>query len=70
MRRSIAFCRKMQSILSWSARKAPLCAGIVDDLEAAGIKAFGPSRRRGTARRLQGLHQGPVPGELHTDRGL
>ena len=24
--------------------EAPLCAGIVDDLESAGIKAFGPSR--------------------------
>src|SRR6478752_4543402 len=24
--------------------EGPLCAGIVDDLEAAGIKAFGPTR--------------------------
>ena len=39
------------SISSWSGRKAPLCAGIVDDLEAAGIKAFGPSR---AAARLEG----------------
>ena len=31
--------------------EAPLCAGIVDDLEAAGIKAFGPSR---AAARLEG----------------
>ena len=30
---------------------APLCAGIVDDLEAAGIKAFGPTR---AAARLEG----------------
>ena len=31
--------------------EGPLCAGIVDDLEAAGIKAFGPSR---AAARLEG----------------
>jgi phosphoribosylamine--glycine ligase len=31
--------------------EAPLCAGIVDDLGAAGIKAFGPSR---AAARLEG----------------
>ena len=31
--------------------EAPLCAGIVDDLEAAGIKAFGPTR---AAARLEG----------------
>jgi phosphoribosylamine--glycine ligase len=31
--------------------EAPLCAGIVDDLTAAGIKAFGPSR---AAARLEG----------------
>src|SRR3979411_2845755 len=31
--------------------EAPLCAGIVDDLAAAGIKAFGPSR---AAAQLEG----------------
>ncbi|HWE77675.1 MAG TPA: phosphoribosylamine--glycine ligase, partial [Pseudolabrys sp.] len=31
--------------------EAPLCAGIVDDLEAAGIKAFGPGK---WAARLEG----------------
>src|SRR4029079_3492687 len=31
--------------------EAPLCAGIVDDLSAAGIKAFGPSK---AAARLEG----------------
>jgi len=31
--------------------ETPLCAGVVDDLEAAGIKAFGPSR---AAARLEG----------------
>ena len=32
-------------------QEAPLCAGIVDDLEAAGIKAFGPGR---AAAQLEG----------------
>ena len=47
----IAFCRRTASPWSSSARKRPLCAGIVDDLEAAGIKAFGPTR---AAARLEG----------------
>src|ERR1700741_1896099 len=40
----IAFCRDHRIDLVVVGPEAPLCAGIVDDLEAAGIKAFGPSR--------------------------
>ena len=40
----IAFCRTNRIDLVVVGPEAPLCAGIVDDLEAAGIKAFGPSR--------------------------
>ena len=40
----IAFCRTHKIGLVVVGPEAPLCAGIVDDLEAAGIKAFGPSR--------------------------
>src|SRR5271170_7403725 len=47
----IAFCRKNNVDLVVVGPEAPLCAGIVDDLEAAGIKAFGPSR---AAARLEG----------------
>jgi phosphoribosylamine---glycine ligase len=47
----IAFCRKNKIDLVVVGPEAPLCAGIVDDLEAAGIKAFGPSR---AAARLEG----------------
>jgi phosphoribosylamine---glycine ligase len=47
----IAFCRKNNIDLVVVGPEAPLCAGIVDDLEAAGIKAFGPSR---AAARLEG----------------
>ena len=66
----IAFCRARRIDLVVVGPEAPLCAGIVDDLEAAGIKAFGPTPGRGAARRLQGLHQGSVPRQWHPDRGL
>jgi len=47
----IAFCRENRIDFVVVGPEAPLCAGIVDDLEAAGIKAFGPSR---DAARLEG----------------
>ncbi len=47
----IAFCRNNGIDLVVVGPEAPLCAGIVDDLEAAGIKAFGPSK---TAAQLEG----------------
>ena len=47
----IAFCRRAGIDLVVVGPEVPLCAGIVDELEAAGIKAFGPSR---AAARLEG----------------
>src|SRR5579871_2065023 len=47
----IALCRAEKIDLVVVGPETPLCAGIVDDLEAAGIKAFGPSR---AAARLEG----------------
>jgi phosphoribosylamine--glycine ligase len=47
----IAFCRANRIDLVVVGPEAPLCAGIVDDLEQAGIKAFGPTR---AAARLEG----------------
>jgi phosphoribosylamine--glycine ligase len=47
----IAFCLSHRIDLVVVGPEAPLCAGIVDDLTAAGIKAFGPSR---AAARLEG----------------
>jgi phosphoribosylamine---glycine ligase len=47
----IAFCRANRIEFVVVGPEAPLCAGIVDDLETAGIKAFGPSR---AAARLEG----------------
>jgi phosphoribosylamine---glycine ligase len=47
----IAFCRANRIELVVVGPETPLCAGIVDDLEAAGIKTFGPTR---AAARLEG----------------
>src|SRR5215467_4059418 len=47
----IAFCKAHKIDLVVVGPEAPLCAGIVDDLAAAGIKAFGPSA---AAARLEG----------------
>ncbi|MBN8966674.1 MAG: phosphoribosylamine--glycine ligase, partial [Rhizobiales bacterium] len=40
----IAFCRANKVDFVAVGPEGPLVAGIVDDLEAAGIKAFGPTR--------------------------
>jgi phosphoribosylamine--glycine ligase len=47
----IAFCKEHAIDLVVVGPEAPLCAGIVDDLTAAGIKAFGPSK---VAAQLEG----------------
>jgi phosphoribosylamine--glycine ligase len=47
----IAFCQANTINLVVVGPEMPLCAGIVDDLEAAGIKAFGPTK---WAARLEG----------------
>ena len=47
----IGFCRANRIGLVVVGPEAPLCAGIVDDLTAAGIRAFGPSK---AAAQLEG----------------
>jgi phosphoribosylamine--glycine ligase len=47
----IAFCNRQRIDLVVVGPETPLCVGIVDDLAAAGIKAFGPSR---AAAQLEG----------------
>jgi phosphoribosylamine--glycine ligase len=47
----IAFCKARKIDFVVVGPEAPLCAGIVDDLAAAGIKAFGPSK---SAAQLEG----------------
>ena len=66
----IAFCKSNKIDFVVVGPEAPLVAGLVDDLEAAGIKTFGPTQVRRAAGRLEGLHQGLVPRQQHSDRGL
>jgi phosphoribosylamine---glycine ligase len=40
--------------------EAPLAAGVSDRLREAGLLVFGPSRRGGAARGVEGLHQGDL----------
>ena len=47
----IAFCQVNRIDFVVVGPEGPLCAGIADDLEAAGIKTFGPSK---WAARLEG----------------
>jgi phosphoribosylamine--glycine ligase len=47
----IAFCKTAKIDLVVVGPEVPLCAGVVDDLETAGVKAFGPSK---WAARLEG----------------
>jgi len=47
----IAFAKEKKIDMVVVGPEAPLCAGIVDDLEAAGVKAFGPGK---WAARLEG----------------
>jgi phosphoribosylamine--glycine ligase len=47
----VAFCRTQRIDLVVVGPEGPLCAGIVDDLAAAGIKAFGPGK---AAAQLEG----------------
>jgi phosphoribosylamine--glycine ligase len=47
----ITFCKAQAIDFVVVGPEAPLCAGIVDDLEVAGIKTFGPSK---AAARLEG----------------
>ena len=47
----VTFCKSQRVDLVVVGPETPLCGGIVDDLAAAGIKAFGPSK---AAARLEG----------------
>ena len=58
------------STSSWSGRKRRWCAGLVDRLDRGRHQDLRPHGRRRRARRLQGLHQGPLRQIRHPDRRL
>ena len=66
----IGFCRNNGIDLVVVGPETPLCAGIVDDLEARRHQSVRAEPRRRAARRLQRLHQRSVPRQRHSDRGL
>src|SRR5260370_31982573 len=51
----VAFCRANAIDFAVVGPEAPLVAGLVDDLEAAGIKAFGPTRAAPRLQRSKGF---------------
>ena len=56
----IAFCRNHDIGLVVIGPEAPLVAGLVDGLRAAGIKTFGPSAAAAQLEGSKALHQGPL----------
>src|SRR4029079_7684969 len=53
----IAFAKTNKIDLVVVGPEGPLCAGIVDDLEAAGVKAFGPSKWAARPEGSKGFHK-------------
>src|ERR1041384_7693637 len=58
----IAFCKALAIDFVVVGPEAPLVAGIVDDLEAAGIKTFGPSKGAARLEGSKGLPKGLARG--------
>ena len=69
-RRSSISAARTRSASSSSAPRRRWSPGVADDLAAAGILCFGPSKAAARARRLEGLHQGFLPRVRHSDRRL
>ena len=68
MRAVIEFCRRKRSISSWSARKRR-CSPASSKSGSRRHQGVRPTRpRRGS--KAQRLHQGSLPGQRHSDRGL
>ena len=66
----IDFCRSNTIDFVVVGPDAPIAAGIVDDLTAAGFKAFGPTRAAGQLESSKDLHQRALQGEPYSDRRL
>src|SRR5260370_28530727 len=57
----IGFCKTNAVDFVVVGPDAPIAAGIVDDLDAAGIKAFGPTRAAGRRQTSKNFTQEPCP---------
>ena len=66
----IDFCKANKVDFVVVGPDAPIAAGIVDDLNAAGFKAFGPTKAAGQLESSKTLHQGTLPRPTYSDRGL
>ena len=66
----VAFCADKRIGLVVIGPEAPLVDGLADSLRAAGIAGVRPVAGGRAARRLEGLHQGPVRARGHPDRRL
>ena len=66
----IAFCKASKIDFVVVGPEAPLVAGIVDDLEAAGIKTFGPTRARARLEGSKGFTKDLCQANNIPDRGL
>ena len=66
----IDFCKANKVDLVVVGPDAPIAAGIVDDLNAAGFKAFGPSKAGSAARKLEDASPRHFAATSYSDRGL
>ena len=66
----IDFCKANKVDFVVVGPEAPLAAGIVDDLDAAGFKVFGPSKAASRLESSKGFTKDSVQRQQYSDRGL
>ena len=66
----IDFCKANKVDFVVVGPDAPIAAGMVDDLNAAGFKAFGPTKAAGRLESSKTFTKNAVPRQQHSDRGL
>ena len=66
----IDFCKANEVDFVVVGPDAAVAAGVVDDLNAAGLQGVRADQGRGPARELEEFHQAALPRQQHSDRGL